>query len=84
MNKLMVIGMVCYGLSAGAQVRQNENFIYLYSDSVIYANRITLRPDHFNSLQLRADSRRIPLQQVKFFNNADGFFCEYQETNIDQ
>lgn len=67
--------MACYGLSAGAQVRPSESFIYLFSDSVIHANRITLRPDPLNSLQLRADSRRIPLHQVKFINNEDGFFA---------
>lgn len=79
MKKLLFIGMACYGLSAGAQVRPSESFIYLFNDSVIHANRVTLRPDPLNSLQLRADSRRIPLHQVKFINNEDGFFANTRQ-----
>ncbi len=82
MKKLLIVVMACYGLSAGAQVRQSENFIYLYSDSVIYARNIRLRPDFFNALQLRADSRRIPLEQVKFFNNENGFFANTRRLNF--
>jgi len=74
--------MACYGLSAGAQVRQSENYVYLFSDSVIYARNIRLRPDFFNSLQLRADSRRIPLEQVKFFSNENGFFANTRKLNF--
>ena len=73
--------MACYGLSASAQVRQNNNFIYLYSDSLIYANSIRLRPDFSNILQLRVDSRRVPTEQVKFFNNEDGFFANTRKLN---
>lgn len=82
MKKLLIVVMACYGLNAGAQVRQSENFIYLFSDSVIYARNIRLRPDFFNSLQLRADSRRIPLEQVKFFNNENGFFANTRRLNF--
>lgn len=70
-----MIVMACYGLHAGAQVRQNSNFIYLYSDSIVYANSIRLRPDFSNVLQLRVDQKRYAIQQVKFFNNEDGFFA---------
>ena len=74
--------MACYGLSAGAQVRPNSNFIYLFSDSLIYANSIKLRPDFANVLQLRVDSRRVPTAQVKFFNNEDGFFANTRKFNF--
>ena len=82
MKKFLIVVMACYGLNAGAQVRHSENFVYLYSDSVIYASNIRLRPDFFNSLQLRADSRRIPLEQVKFFNNENGFFANTRKLNF--
>lgn len=76
MKKLSMIVMAAYGLTATAQgVDQSRNFIYLNSDSVIYASRITLRPDLTGMPQLRADSRRIPTERVKFFNNEDGFFA---------
>jgi len=67
--------LACYGLSAGAQVRESENFLYLYSDSIIYAENVRVRADLSGSFQLRADGKRFPLAQVKFFNNQDGFFA---------
>lgn len=70
-----MIAMASYGLSARAQISPSENFIYLFNDSVIHARSIRLRPDFNNSLQIRADSRRIPVEQVKFFNNQDGFYA---------
>lgn len=75
MKKLIIIAMACYGLNTRAQSGESKNFIYLYSDSIIQARNITLRPDAFGSWQLRADSRRVPPQQVKFFSNKDGFFA---------
>lgn len=82
MKKLLIVVMACYGLNASAQVDESKNFIYLYSDSITYARNIRLRPDFFNSLQLRVDSRRIPLEQVKFFNNEDGFFANTRKLNF--
>lgn len=82
MKKLLLIVMASYGLTAGAQVRPSRNFIYLYSDSVIYAQSIRLRADFNNYLQLRADSRRVPIDQVKFFNNEDGFYANTRKLNF--
>ncbi|MBC8984547.1 hypothetical protein H9X96_02005 [Pedobacter sp. N36a] len=76
MKKLLLSVMACYALSAGAQeVPDNKNYLYLYSDSIIYAKKIQLRPDFSGYWQLRVDSRRVPVDQVKFFNNEDGFFA---------
>ncbi|TKC04632.1 hypothetical protein FA048_19420 [Pedobacter polaris] len=75
MKKLLIFVMACYGLNARSQENESKNFLYLYSDSTIYAQKIRLRPDFNGSWTLRADSRRIPVQQVKFFNNEDGFFA---------
>lgn len=74
--------MACYGLTAGAQVRQSTNFIYLFSDSVIYAESVRLRPDFYHSFQIRADSKRFPVAQVKFFSNEDGFFANARKLNF--
>jgi hypothetical protein len=83
MKKLLLVALACYGLSASAQVRESNNFIYYYSDSLVYAKDIRLRPDYLNSMVLRADSRRIPINQVKFFNNEDGFFANTRKLNLD-
>ncbi|TKC05885.1 hypothetical protein [Pedobacter frigoris] len=82
MKKLIIVVMACYGLNARAQVDESKNFLYFYSDSVVYANSIKLRPDFYNSWQLRADSRRIPQEQVKFFNNENGFFANTRRQTI--
>ncbi len=82
MKKLLLIVMACYGLNARSQVNESKNFLYLYSDSTIYAEKIRLRPDFSGSLTIRADSRRVPLAQVKFFNNEDGFFANTRKLNF--
>ena len=81
MKKLLIVVMACYGLTARAQLRPSGNFIHLYSDSVIYADKIRLRPDFTGTLQLRADAKRFPMSQVKFFNNEDGFFANTRKLN---
>lgn len=67
--------MACYALTSSAQMRPNADFLYLFNDSVVHADRITLRPGISGSLQIRADSRQVPVSQVKFINNRDGFFA---------
>ena len=84
MKKLLIVVMACYGLTARAQVRPSENFIRLYSDSVIYAEKIKLRPDFTGALQLRVNDKRFPMSQVKFFNNEDGFFANTRKLNLIQ
>lgn len=76
------MAMACYALNASAQVDQSRNFVYLYSDSVIYAQKIRLRPDVYGSWQIRADSRRIPTDQVKFMGNEDGLFANTRKFNL--
>ncbi|WP_316815409.1 hypothetical protein [Pedobacter nyackensis] len=82
MKKLIIAALACYGLSARAQMHESKNFLYLYSDSVIYAKKIMLRPDFAGYWQLRADSRRVPTEQVKFFNNEEGFFANTRKLHL--
>jgi len=82
MKKLLTIVMACYALNARSQMDESKNFVYLRSDSVIHAERVRLRPDFSGSWVLRADSRRVPLTQVKFFNNEDGFFANLRNTTL--
>lgn len=82
MKKLLIIVMACYGLNARSQVNESRNFVHLYSDSTVYAQKIRLRPDFMGSWTLRADSRRIPTERVKFFSNEDGFFANTRKLNF--
>ncbi|RDC55452.1 hypothetical protein DU508_14280 [Pedobacter chinensis] len=82
MKKLLILVMACYGLNARSQMNDSKDFLYLYSDSTIYANRVTMRPDFSGTWSLRADSRRIPLEQVKFFNNEDGFYANTRKVDF--
>ncbi|MBB2151353.1 hypothetical protein [Pedobacter gandavensis] len=82
MKKLLLSVMACYALTASAQVQENQNFLYLYSDSIVYAKKIQLRPDFAGYWQLRVDSRRVPVDQVKFFNNQDGFFANTRKFSL--
>jgi len=75
MKKLIIIAMACYGLSARAQLRESRDFLYLFSDSIIYANDIQFRPDFSGNLRLRVDARNVPIGQVKFLNSKEGFFA---------
>lgn len=84
MKKLLLSVMACTALSAGAQVSNTKNYVYLYSDSIIYAKKILLRPDFSGYWQLRVDSRRVPVDQVKFFNNEDGFFANTNKLSFNR
>ncbi|KQC01962.1 hypothetical protein [Pedobacter sp. Hv1] len=82
MKKLFLIVMACYALNARSQENESRNFLYLYSDSTIYAQKVRLRPDVMGSWTLRADSRRVSTQKVKFFNNEDGFYANTRKLNF--
>ena len=77
---LIAVYAICSRI-AYAQPDESREFLYLYSDSVIYANRIDLERNYSGSLYLWADSRRIHPEQVKFFNNNRGFFANVKDFN---
>lgn len=82
MKKLLIVALACCGFSATAQVQESKNFLYLYPDSIVYAQRVRLHYDPFNTLVLRVDSRRVPLDRVKFFNNENGFFANTRKLDV--
>lgn len=82
MKKILIVVMACYAMNARSQVDESRNFVYLYSDSVVYAKKVILRPDGFGSWQLRADSKRIPRDRIKFFNSNEGFFANTRKLNF--
>lgn len=71
-----------YISAAFCQLDESRNFLYLYSDSVIYANRIHLRRDFSGSLYFMVDSKRFHPEQVKFFNNYRGFFANVRDVTF--
>ncbi len=68
-----------YISAAFGQLDESKDFLYLYSDSVVYANRISLRKDFSGSLYFIVDSKRFHPEQVKFFNNYRGFFANVKD-----
>lgn len=54
---------------------ESKNFVILYSDSILYAQNVRVRPAWFRGLSVMADSKRIPLSNVKFINMDEGFFA---------
>ena len=82
MKKLLIVVMACYGLNARSQTNESKNFLYLYSDSTIYAQRIRLGPDFTGSWALRVDSRRMPTKEVKFFQDNNGFYANTKNLNF--
>ncbi|WP_107216198.1 hypothetical protein [Pedobacter yulinensis] len=82
MKNLFIIALACYGLGARAQQQPSGNYLYLYSDSLVQAERIRLRADALNSFYFRADSRRVPASQVKFFSSDEGFFANTRRLNL--
>lgn len=75
MKRILTFVLVWASLYANAQVDESQNFVYLNSDSVIYADRVRLRPDFFNSLKLNVDGNRVAFERVKFFQSDDGLFA---------
>ncbi|MBG6235869.1 hypothetical protein IWX76_002450 [Pedobacter sp. CAN_A7] len=84
MNKLLLALtlLTCAYSNVKAQIDESRNFVYFYSDSVVYGKNIRLRYDFFNSLQLRVDSKPVTLRQVKFFKNDEGFFANLKGIGI--
>ncbi|RZK41904.1 MAG: hypothetical protein EOO90_09180 [Pedobacter sp.] len=82
MRKLLSMALASIALSATAQERRLDNFVYRFNDSLEYVDRLSIRPDALAGIQLRTDSKRIPGHQVKFFQNNDRFFANTQRLTI--
>lgn len=74
MKKLLFIVVACYGLTARAQINESRDYLYLYSDSIVYAENIKFQPDFSGNLRVNVDARNFPIAQVKFLSTKDGFF----------
>lgn len=57
------------------QVEENKNFIYFFSDSVIYGRIIEYKTPFLRSSYLLVDSNKIQLNLVKFYCNETGFYA---------
>lgn len=83
--KALLTSIVAYAMCSSlayAQPDESREFIYLYSDSIIYAKHIDLERNFTGSLYLWADSKRIHPEQVKFFNNNRGFFANVKDFDL--
>lgn len=77
----MLACMLCT-LTAFAQPDESKNFLFLYPDSVIFARDIFLTRDFTGRPYFRVDGRRVHPDQVKFFNNEEGFYANGSNLNI--
>jgi hypothetical protein len=68
--------------NAFAQVDESKNYLYLYSDSVIYGNNIIYESWLDGSPHFIVDSKRIHPEQVKFFQTGMGFFANTRDLDI--
>lgn len=76
MKNLLALALVCLSVSClHAQANYPKTFLYLYSDSVVSAERIIFESDLDGSSHFIVDSRRVHPEQVKFFQNEMGFFA---------
>ena len=76
MKNLTALALLCLSFSRLlAQVNSEKNFLYLYSDSVIYGDRIIYESSFDGSSHFIVDFKRIHPEQVKFFQNDRGFFA---------
>ncbi len=77
----MLVCMLCT-LTASAQPDESKNFLYLYPDSVVFARDIYLTRDFTGRPYFRVDGRRVHPDQVKFFNNEEGFYANSSNLSI--
>lgn len=76
MKRVLTSAIAClFFAGAYAQLDETKNFLYLYSDSVVYAQSIYLERDFRGMPYFRVDGRRVHPEQVRFFNSEEGFYA---------
>lgn len=82
--KLFLFGIALIALPTliFAQIDERKNFVYLYSDSVIYGNIIELKKPFLGASYIRLDSAKIPVEKVKFFQHEKGFFANTKDLSF--
>ena len=83
MKKTLTLALLCtfFG-NAFAQVDESKNYLYLYSDSVIYGKNIIYESWLDGSPHFIVDSKRIHPEQVKFFQSEMGFYANTRDLDI--
>lgn len=83
MKKTLTLALLCtvFG-NAFAQVDETKNYLYLYSDSVIYGKNIIYESWLDGSPHFIVDAKRIHPEQVKFFQNEMGFYANTRDLDI--
>lgn len=64
------------------QVDENKNFIYSFSDSVIYGRIIEYKTPFLGSSHFLVDSKKIQPDLVKFYRNETGFYANTKTVNF--
>ncbi|WP_114783159.1 hypothetical protein [Botryobacter ruber] len=79
---LLLLGFIALHPVAFGQVDETRNFIYLYSDSVIYARTIDYKTPLLGGAHLIVDARKVKGELVKFYQNEKGFFANTSNLNF--
>lgn len=61
--------------AAFSQVDDTRNFVYFFTDSVLYGRNVELNSSFTRGLYLMCDTIKINPDQVKFFRGETGFFA---------
>ncbi|MEN8156438.1 MAG: hypothetical protein ABFS10_05780 [Bacteroidota bacterium] len=64
------------------QVDETRNFIYLYSDSVVYGEIIEFKTPFLGASHILVDSRKYSTELIKFYRNETGFYANTKEVYI--
>ena len=62
-------------LFADSVEKTNRNFVYTFSDQIIKAHTIEFKEPFLGTSYLLIDSKKMDLNEVKFYRNYEGFFA---------
>jgi hypothetical protein len=82
MKKMFTSAWLCCACTCAFAQEETKNFLYLYSDSVIYADHIYYESSPYGSPRFIVDSKQIHAEQVKFFNSNQGFFANVRDLTL--
>jgi len=72
---MMILGLILLSLVSFGQVDETKNYLYLYSDSVIYSKFITFESPFFSEGYFILDSNEILSKKVKFYKKENDFYA---------
>ena len=84
MKKIALISflIICSESLTFGQAEKNKNFIYTYSDSLVFGKTIEYKQAFLGSSYFLVDSKKIQSDLVKFYKNESGFYANSKTINF--